>query len=360
MSRPQLPAGGRRLRVAFFHTTLPTPARKPGGAEVAAHRLANALADLGEDEVTMISAEPPPADARYNYRPFWPEARFLRQNWLARTFVLPGALNLFDFSRFDVLHIHGDDWFFFRRRLPTVRTLHGSALREAQHATSRKHRAFMYVVYGLEHLSVRLARSSVAVGHDAAALYGLHDVVSWGVDDTIFYPGPKLDRPRVLFVGTWMGRKRGSFVYDAFVRCVLPRFPDAELCMISDFCPEHPRVKWERLPSDRVLAQRFRESWVFALPSTYEGFGIPYLEALASATPVVATPNPGAVSVLEDGRHGTLAADDRFGEAIADLLGDDSRRAALAASGVRHATQHSWRAVALRHREIYLKALSTS
>jgi phosphatidyl-myo-inositol alpha-mannosyltransferase len=39
---------------------------------------------------------------------------------------------LVKFKGFDVLHLHGDDWFYLRRTLPTVHTLHGSALRDSE------------------------------------------------------------------------------------------------------------------------------------------------------------------------------------------------------------------------------------
>ena len=40
-----------------------------------------------------------------------------------------------------------------------------------------------------------------------------------------------------------------------------------------------------------ALADAYRRAWVFCLPSDYEGFGIPYAEALASGTPVALLTN---------------------------------------------------------------------
>ena len=42
--------------------------------------------------------------------------------------------------------------------------------------------------------------------------------------------------------------------------------------------------------SDAELVDLYRSSWLFCLPSSYEGFGIPYAEAMANGCPVVATP----------------------------------------------------------------------
>jgi glycosyltransferase involved in cell wall biosynthesis len=198
---------------------------------------------------------------------------------------------------------------------------------------------------------------ALAVGKDAAEIYGLKNVVSNGVDKSVFFAGEKHPTPRILFVGVWNGRKRGRFVYETFLREVLPRVPDAELCMVSDYCPPHPSVVVVPFPNDATLAQLFRESWVFASASTYEGFGIPYIEALASGTAIVATPNSGSRDVLENGVYGMLAEDERFGSAIVDVLLDRNRRSALETRGLEHSSKYEWEAVAAHHRRLYLEVL---
>jgi phosphatidyl-myo-inositol alpha-mannosyltransferase len=241
--------------------------------------------------------------------------------------------------------------------VPTVRTLHGSALREAQNATRFVSRLSMYGLFALEHFSTRLCRLPLAIGRDAAAIYGIKDIVSNGVDAKVFFPGPKHPTPRILFVGVWKGRKRGQFVYETFIKDVLPRVPNAELCVVSDYCPPHPNVVVERFPDDATLAQRFREAWVVASASTYEGFGIPYIEALASGTSVVTSPNQGAREVLDDGEYGIIVEDRSFGSTLASLLQDSGRRSTLERKGLERARAYSWRAVAMDHRRLYLKLL---
>ncbi len=286
----------------MLHTTLPEPGRKLGGVEVAVHRLSNALVQLGVP-VTVASLGPAPADALYRHRRLFARARWLRTSRLGRLVVLPVLLNGLDVRDEDVVHFHGDDWFTLRRPRATVRTLYGTALREAQHATRAPRRALQYLLYGAERLSNRLSTVTVALGRDEADVHGVERIIGCGVDDTMFRPGAKSERPRLLYVGLWDGRKRGRWLYELFVERIAPRYPDAELHFIADRePPAHAQVRFTHFPDDAMLAQAYREAWVFALPSTYEGFGLPYLEAMASGTPVVATPNPGASELLADAR----------------------------------------------------------
>ncbi len=344
-------------RVLMLHTTLPTPGRKPGGVEVAVHRLANALVSLGVP-VTVASLTEAPADARYAHRHLFSKIPWLRDSRLGRLVVLPLLLNFIRVGNADVVHFHGDDWFVLRRPRPTIRTLHGSALREAQRATRWQRRLLQYVVYPLEHLASRLATITVAVGEDAAGLHAIRRVIGNGVDPELFTPGRKTDVPTVLYVGTLEGRKRGRWMYDMFTEHVVPRHPDAVLHFIADEAPPaHPRVRFTRFPSDVTLAQAYREAWVFALPSTYEGFGIPYLEAMSSGTVVLATPNTGARELLGNGQFGVLAEDAVFGEALLRLLRDDNLRRRIAFAATVRSIDFTWSNVARAYLDLYGEAL---
>lgn len=344
------------MRIALFHTTLPQPGRKLGGVEVAVHRLATELAKRRDDEVTVYSTDVAPDGATYAHERLAPHAPWVSSR-LGRLTALPLLLNLVDFRRHDVLHLHGDDWFFLRRALPTLRTMHGSALREAQAASSTKRKALQYAVFPLEHLASRRADLTVAVGPDAAAIYRTPIVVGNGVAAETFHPGPKSAVPTVLFVGLWHGRKRGRFVQQVFEEVVRPAVPEAELVMVTDECRAAPGVRHVSSPTDEELAALYRAAWVFAYPSLYEGFGMAYIEAMASGTAVVTSPNDGAAYVLEDGRYGVVSDDAGFGTDVVRLLRHAELREALETAGLERAGRFTWSAVASHHRELYVEAL---
>ena len=58
--------------------------------------------------------------------------------------------------------------------------------------------------------------------------------------------------------------------------------------------------------SDRDLAARYVESHVLAVPSSYEGFGIVYLEAMGFGVPVIASRDGAAHEIITHGQNGFL------------------------------------------------------
>jgi glycosyltransferase involved in cell wall biosynthesis len=215
-----------------------------------------------------------------------------------------------------------------------------------------------YFVYPLEQLADRASTISAAVGPNTADIYDIPHLVDNGVDLDLFFPGAKTPSPSILFVGTWDGRKRGRFLFDKFTNDVLPQIPNATLYMVTDQCPDHPQVERIDRPTDEELASLYRSAWVFAYPSVYEGFGIPYVEAMASGTAVLCSPNDGAEYVLDNYEYGVVADDESFGEALVQLLRDEDHRRLVVEQGLKRAQSFSWIEVAKQHERLYRKALT--
>jgi len=89
--------------------------------------------------------------------------------------------------------------------------------------------------------------------------------------------------------------------------------------------------------SDDALARLYGEAEVAVVPSLYEGFSLPAIEAMACGVPVVATTGGALPEVVgESGETGLLVTPDDPGElasAIARLLDDPELRARLGAAG---------------------------
>jgi glycosyltransferase involved in cell wall biosynthesis len=98
-------------------------------------------------------------------------------------------------------------------------------------------------------------------------------------------------------------------------------------------------------------------------PSLYEGFGLPAAEANACGVPVVATTAGAFPEVIADEETGILVPPAEAGalaDAIAALLADPARRAAMGAAGARRiAEQFSWRVCAQRTALLYEEVLAS-
>jgi glycosyltransferase involved in cell wall biosynthesis len=92
-----------------------------------------------------------------------------------------------------------------------------------------------------------------------------------------------------------------------------------------------------------VLASLYAGADVFALPSHYEGFGLPLLEALSFGLPAVTSLDPALVEVAgRAARH--VPADDveALRDALVLLASDEAERARLRAAGPARAAEFSW------------------
>ena len=344
------------LRIAVIQRFLPSRSR--GGVGHFSHGLCNALEKRGH-AVTVFSQDPPATGALYNLvrLPAGQSAAGKRFDPL----LFPFRVAKQDFSGYDVIHAQGDDHLIRRSTAPPiVRTMHGSALAEAVHNGWRlgsPKRFFMHLYfYGCELLADVRADAVVVVSEDTRRYYPrVHAVIPNGVDIERYarQEGEKTTHPTILFVGELDSRKRGRLLLQVVREQVRPLIPDVELWLV---CPERVEadgVRWFGTVDAERLAGLYREAWVFCLPSSYEGFGRPYIEAMAAGTPVVATPNAGAIEVLENGRYGLVVPDEKLGEAVCSLLSGADLRHEYATRGSDRVKVYAWERVAEQYEHVF-------
>ncbi|MHB2022614.1 MAG: glycosyltransferase family 4 protein [Mycobacteriales bacterium] len=99
---------------------------------------------------------------------------------------------------------------------------------------------------------------------------------------------------------------------------------------------------------------------VVAYPSHGEGFGLPVLEAMACAAPVLTTHRLSLPEVGGDAVAYTEPDPDSIAASLRALLDDPARRAALASAGLARAREFTWAASAEAHLASYARATGSS
>ena len=92
---------------------------------------------------------------------------------------------------------------------------------------------------------------------------------------------------------------------------------------------------------DALLPGLYAGAEAFALPSLYEGFGLPVLEAMAAGTPVITT-TAGALPETCGGAARLVEDPAAFATELPALLADGAERERLRAAGLERAAAFSW------------------
>ena len=97
-----------------------------------------------------------------------------------------------------------------------------------------------------------------------------------------------------------------------------------------------------------------------AYPSHGEGFGLPVLEAMACGAPVLTTPRLSLPEVGGDAVAYTEPDPESVASALAALLDDPQRRAALGRAGHERSLEFTWEGSAEAHLAAYERAASAA
>jgi len=121
-----------------------------------------------------------------------------------------------------------------------------------------------------------------------------------------------------------------------------------------------PRAEFTGVLRGEALARAYAGMDVFVFPSHTDTFGNVVLEALASGVPAVVTPDGGPCSIVRDGETGYVRDDAEFSSAIAGLLADPLRLAAMRQAARAYALTASWDAVFDQVYDVYGRQLDRS
>ena len=278
-----------------------------------------------------------------------------------------------------------------RAGLPLVTTIHHPITFDRRvdlaAATTWRRRLTLRRWYGFLRMQGKVARRlsriltvSASSARDIAADFGVDperlQVVPLGVD-AVFRP---TDEPRVpgrivAMASADAAMKGIETLLEAFAKLRTER--DVELLLVARPKPGGPTEQLiERLAigdavsfvhgvTDEELARIVASAEVACVPSLYEGFSLPTVEAMACATPLVVS-RAGAIPevVGPDGLCADLVTPGDVGElvrALEDLIDDPGRRARMGAAGRERAlAEFSWRSVAQTTAAAYREVIAAA
>lgn len=185
-------------------------------------------------------------------------------------------------------------------------------------------------------------------------------VIHCGVSD-LFQPlgMPRPPRPHLLYVG-----ERGGYKNFRLLLQALAFLPDMELhCVgggplqsreLADLAPSvRERVRYLGYVSDEGLNEQYNLATCLVYPSSYEGFGIPVVEAMRAGCPVVCIDCKAVLEVGRDALTVAEAADSRALAVAIERTSDSMYRDQIIKAGLSVAQQYSWRATHEQTLQVY-------
>ncbi len=173
----------------------------------------------------------------------------------------------------------------------------------------------------------------------------------------------------LLFVGTIEPRKNLVTLLEAFERVKKGGLTDALVVvgkkgwLYDDFfhrleaSPEKDSVVFPGFVPDEDLPAIYTGAQALVLPSLYEGFGLPVLEAMACGTPVIAS---SAGSLPEIGGDAALYVPptdaEALAQALAEVLGSPQKAKEMRARGLARSAMFSWARTAKETLAVYRAA----
>jgi glycosyltransferase involved in cell wall biosynthesis len=287
----------------------------------------------------------------------------------------------------DVQSLGYGGWTIHASGMPMVANIHHplsiDRLNQVQQATrlGMKIRKINFYPFFMQEIVARRMDRIITGSHNSRAsvqrAFALRDeqitTIHDGVDTEVFHPlGLQRRSNGILYNGNSDDRNKGARYLIEAAALLRDRGVDFHITFVDRPNAElAPRMVRELGLEDHVtftgrlatedLVRAHNEAAVMVSPSLYEGFGLPAAEAQACGTPVVATTAGAFPEIIVDWETGLLVrpGDARpLADAIASLLADPARRAAMGAAGAQRIEEHfSWAVCARKTAELYGEVL---
>ena len=258
-------------------------------------------------------------------------------------------------------------------KTPLVTTIHHPITRDYAVALAAEPKWYMRLLihrwHGFLRMQKRVAKrlnavvtvseaSAIDIAADFAVKPEAIRVMPLGVDIDVFRPlsGVEREAGRLMTTASADAPLKGLPVLLKAMALLRPQFPELTLTLIGrpkadgearrliDALDLEDAIDYRHGISTEEMVACYAKATVAVVPSLYEGFGLPAIEAMACGVPLVST-NGGALPevVGEAGKLVDTGDEQALAAAIADLLLNSSEREQLAAAGLERAIkEYCW------------------
>ena len=291
-------------------------------------------------------------------------------------------------SEFDIIHDNqtiADGILSLQHRgLPLVTTIHHPITKDYRVALAAEPRWYMRLLIHRWHSFLRMQKRvapqlqsvvtvSGASATDISADFNVDraaiSVMHLGVDTELFRPLPETEREphRLMTTASADAPLKGLAVLLRAIAPLRSSYPGIRLTLVGR---PKPGGDTEKLIaslglgdvvesckgiSHEEMVQKYASASVAVVPSIYEGFGLPAVEAMACGVPLVSTDGGALAEVVADAGLVVPAGDsEALAAAIRQLFEDDQLRDDYASRGLSRAEQHfCWNRCAERMEAYY-------
>ncbi len=245
---------------------------------------------------------------------------------------------------------------------------------------NRRDRHYLNLDYKGIRKATRIIAVSQSTKDDLIHYIGIPDerisVVYEGIDHSLFQPVSHriYNCPYILFVGSEHPRKNFASLLKAFSRLKSePRFKELKLVKVGSAGGQEADFRGKTMETVKALElvneviftdfvpeadlpAYYSGAKVFVLPSLYEGFGFPVLEAMACACPVITSNNSSLPEVT--GEAGIMVDPydtDSLAQAMRQVLTNSELSDNMIRKGLEHSKRFSWGKAAEQTLEVYEK-----
>lgn len=287
---------------------------------------------------------------------------------------------------YDLMHIP-HNFEYVHRPEKCVVTLHDALFMKIQE-TAFGHEKMKRIVPPFMHRCRHIITCSEASKRDIVETMGINpekiSVIYWGVKHDVFYPQTdksevknKIDKrfelsaPYFLSVSCNAERKRSDVLIRSYIALSKRQQLQHDLVMVWGNPPQFltdeirknglsQRIHFLKNISDDDLALLYNGAKVMFFPSSYEGFGLPILEAMACGIPVVTSDNSSLGEIAGDA---ALYLTEPVSESLIDVMErceqDMIPVDPLIKKGLERAAQFSWEKTVNETVLVYLNAMGS-